>query len=430
MIHRLSQVLLALAVAAVPALVASEPATAEARGGLRISVPSRFSPNGDGVQDDVRITIRVAADARVRLEIGAASQRTLARRVDLGVLTKGVHTWTWNGRNQSGKVVTDRAYRVRASTGTETATDQVQVDTRFEPVLLAPTYGADAGAAARVYPRTTVVPDTLPLSVVVDEKKIVDLELVIRDARGRVVRRANAVGRLTTTTGEVYALGRTVEWAAMRGGRPLPPGRYSAVAVGADLAGNSGRSVRVPIWVSADRLVWKEASTTVTPAETRFGPCEWSTANGCGDQPDCGTVAPSALYVGGLSYRSAACPTGWDPVWNRALGSHLLEVPEATGVRGLAAVRVSFTGAPTTAGEPDTGVLTVAGGTDGAGPTVTGTSGQSGWVEDPAWGVGLTGDDVLPQRDPAALWSFATTGTDSVDVASFTVDVRYLAVAG
>ena len=30
---------------------------------------------------------------------------------------------------------------------------------------------------------------------------------------------------------------------------------------------------------------------------------------------------------------------------------------------------------------------------------------------------------------PGAAWSFATTGTDSVDVASFTVDVRYLAVA-
>ena len=35
----------------------------------------------------------------------------------------------------------------------------------------------------------------------------------------------------------------------------------------------------------------------------------------------------------------------------------------------------------------------------------------------------------IPQRAPGAAWSFATTGTDSVDVASFTVDVRYLAVA-
>ena len=35
----------------------------------------------------------------------------------------------------------------------------------------------------------------------------------------------------------------------------------------------------------------------------------------------------------------------------------MVEVPETTGVRGLAAVRVSFVGAPTTAGESDTGTL-------------------------------------------------------------------------
>ena len=105
----------------------------------------------------------------------------------------------------------------------------------------------------------------------------------------------------------------------------------------------------------------------------------------------------------------------------------MLEVPEATGVRGLAAVRVSFVGAPTTAGEPDTGTLVVSGA--GGGSRVVGTSGQSAWVEDPAWGEGLDRSYPLPQRDPAAHWSFGTSGTSSVDVASFTVDVRYLAVA-
>ena len=36
---------------------------------------------------------------------------------------------------------------------------------------------------------------------------------------------------------------------------------------------------------------------------------------------------------------------------------------------------------------------------------------------------------ALPQRDPAVLWGFGTSGASSVDVATFTVDVRYLAVA-
>jgi hypothetical protein len=63
---------------------------------------------------------------------------------------------------------------------------------------------------------------------------------------------------------------------------------------------------------------------------------------------------------------------------------------------------------------------------------VVGTTGQSTWVDDPAWGEGSAGDPdrYIPRRDPAAAWSFFTTGTDSVDVATFTVDVRYLAVMG
>ena len=61
---------------------------------------------------------------------------------------------------------------------------------------------------------------------------------------------------------------------------------------------------------------------------------------------------------------------------------------------------------------------------------VVGTSGQSEWVLDPVWGEGEAGepDSYVQRRDPGAAWSFFTTGTDSVDVASFTVDVRYLAV--
>ena len=51
-------------------------------------------------------------------------------------------------------------------------------------------------------------------------------------------------------------------------------------------------------------------------------------------------------------------------------------------------------------------------------------------MEEPAWGEGLDRSYPLPQRDPAAVWSFLTRGSSSVDVASFTVDVRYLAVAG
>ena len=91
-------------------------------------------------------------------------------------------------------------------------------------------------------------------------------------------------------------------------------------------------------------------------------------------------------------------------------------------------MRGAFAGAPTAAGEPDAGTLVV-GGADG-GATVVGSSGRSPWVDDPTWGEGMVGDPDLgvPDRAPAAVWTFTTTGTDSVDVASFTIDVRYLVV--
>jgi hypothetical protein len=201
------------------------------------------------------------------------------------------------------------------------------------------------------------------------------------------------------------------------------------VVAGRDKAGNTGRSQTVKIWVSDDQLEWREATATVTADASEVGPCTYSSANGCGDYTSCGRVVASSLFPGGLSYRSAECtaPTSTLQTQPSAGATHMLEVPEATGVRGLSAVRVSFEGAPTTAGEADTGTLYVHG--RAAGSTVAGTSGQSAWVQEPSWGAGLVGDDVIPQRDPAAVWSFVTKGTDSVDVASYTVDVRYLAVA-
>ena len=88
-------------------------------------------------------------------------------------------------------------------------------------------------------------------------------------------------------------------WAAQRGGKPLPRGRYTAVVTGRDKAGNLGASERVKVWVSDDQLVWRETTTTVLASELRFGPCTYSSANGCGDFPDCGQVVPSTLYAVG-----------------------------------------------------------------------------------------------------------------------------------
>lgn len=441
MVRRLTQAILGLALLVTPALAVVAPADA-AGNGWRISATSRFSPNGDGVKDTLSIRYRVPDETHVYLTVSRADDRLRhLRTVDLGTQTAGTHEWTWDGRNQSGKRLLDQRYVVsvydHAPTGQAArAYKKVQVDTTFWAELSAPTYGAELGAPARVFPRTTVVTDALDLAAYSEEKKLTSLELVIRNGKGRVVRRADVAEPRRSTNGYLYGHGRTVEWAAVRGGKPLPSGRYTAVVVGQDKAGNSGRTDAVKIWVSADKLEWQEKTVTVAPDGSTVGPCEYDSGMGCGDYTFCGRVVPSGLFTGGLSYRSAECATPPTNLQTQAVAhaTHMLEIPEATGVRGLAAVRVAFTGAPTTAGEPDTGTLVVDGtyspAPDPTTSVVKGTSGQSAWVEEPRWGEGLAENvaDGLPQRDPAVLWGFSTYGTDSVDVASFTVDVRFLAV--
>ena len=438
MVRRLALAIMGLALLVSPAL-AVVPSANAAGNGWNVAAASRFSPNGDGVKDTLSIRYRLPVGAHVRLTISPTAKRRRpvpVRRVDLGEQPAGTHTWTWNGRTQSGKQLVDKSYVIRlydvgpTTRQRERASKWVQVDTVFWAGLTTPTYGARPGAPARVYPRTTAVTDTLDLDASA-ERQTTALELIIRNRKGRVVRRADVARPLTTTNGELYGYGRTVSWTAVRGGKPLPRGRYTAVVAGRDKAGNTGRSRTVKIWVSDDRLEWRETTTTVTPDESDFGPCTYSMANGCGDYPSCGEVVASTLYAGGLSYRSKPCE---DPGYDKsyASSSHLLEVPEATGVRGLSAVRVAFAGTPTTAGESDTGRLHVwsRDGIEGAG-FIVGTTGQSTWI-DPSWGEGDQGypDSYVPRRDPAAAWSFSTVGTDSVDVATFTVDVRYLAVQG
>ncbi|NYE36564.1 hypothetical protein F4692_001697 [Nocardioides cavernae] len=427
MVRRLAQVVLALAVAAIPVVVTTSPS--EARPSYGLSVPSVFSPNGDGVQDSVRVRYTVPEPTRVRLEVSRAGRGKgrVVRKVDLGWKVKGTYRWTWDGRNEQGNRIGEGLYRVTLALpdGSGVAGDRVKADTSFTAELSSPVHG-ERGARARVFPRSTEVADAVELTAYSGEKRLESLRLVISNAVGKVVRDADVDELLLTGGGYRYGYGRTVAWAAKRGGRPLPRGSYTAVVTGRDKAGNTGMSAPLEVWVSGDQLVWKETTTTVTPSESRVGVCAYTTANGCGEDHPCGQVVPSALFEGGLSYRPAACVPADPDRSDAATSRHMLEVPEAAGVRGLGAVRVSFVGAPTTAGGPDTGTLSVPGTTTS---TVHGTSGESAWVEGPAWGEGLVAAYNVPHRAPAAVWDFGTSGTDSVDVASFTVDVRYLVVA-
>lgn len=430
-VRRLVQAVTALALAAAPVALVTAAAPAQAGPAYNVSVPSRFSPNGDGVQDTLRVRFTVPKPTRVRLEISGAgrgsSGRTIAA-VDLGWKKRGTYAWAWDGRKANGRRVGDGLYYVRLAvpSGTGRAADRFLVDTTFEPELTTPAYGLEV-PRPRVFPRSTEVTDAVELTAFTREKRLSSMRLVIRDARGKVVRDADVDDELLNDAGYRYGYGRTVAWAAQRGGAALPPGRYTAVVTGRDRAGNLGTSDPMRIWVSADRLVWKEVTTTLTPVGSAYAdPCLGS---GCGDYQPCGSVVPSALFAEGLSYRSVECTGQFRyPLASR---SHQLLVPEATGVRGVAEARVGFTGAPTSAGESDTGELGVWT-SDGSDVVVRGSTGaETGWVDDLGGGSGRSVEDydgnavLVP---PGVQWSFTTRGSDSVDVDRFTVTYRYAVV--
>ncbi|RYC07328.1 FlgD immunoglobulin-like domain containing protein [Nocardioides zhouii] len=447
-----------LAAAVVAATLSSAPpATAGTAAPAEFAVvaPESFSPDGDGVKDEIPVRIMLPRDAaKVVVEIAHYYGRGVVRTTAILLRqSAGVTTWTWDGRSDRGKRLRDGPYVVevravwadtRIPRGAPLM-DVVHIDTEFDPSLSAPTFGVAEGKATyRVFPRSTAVRDSLPLRARIDEHAVTRLSLVIRNSAGRVVREVDAnrvveessLGYLPDGDGgleELKARGRTVEWTGRRGGRPLPPGRYTGVVEGRDRAGNRGSSETLSLFVSRDRLVWKEKTEEVGVAASAVESCDfYPDEYKCADGADCGSVVPSAIFPGGLSYRSGPSRPDCREVTARSL--HYLEVPEATGVRGLDAVRVAFAGAPTTAGETDIGTLKVYGPVVGSTLTsanVFGVSGQSAWAPDPLWGDGLApegGDYRVLQRDPAALWQFATTGDDAVDVRTWTVDVRYLAV--
>ena len=145
---------LGLALLVSPAL-AGVPSADAAGNGWSVAAAARFSPNGDDVKDTLSIRYRLPVGGHPRLTISPASDRRRPiRRVDLGNQPAGTHTWTWNGRNESGKQVVDKSYVIRiydvepTTWQLQRASKKVQVDTTLRPELTAPTYGAEPGAPA------------------------------------------------------------------------------------------------------------------------------------------------------------------------------------------------------------------------------------------------------------------------------------------
>ena len=419
-------VLALLGAAPVPAVAA----TAHGAAGPRITVTRAFSPNGDGVKDEALVRFRLTTAATVRVRVLDAGGATVVTR-RLGRLTAGLQTWTWNGRDTAGERARDGEYAVVLSAaGRDSAPAPVLVDRRLRARDTHVALGdlpSSRPDSVTLFPRSAAIHDVLVARPVLFESRLRRGSVTITDPSGDVVLRR----RLPRSGTSFIAPELPWDGRDRRTGRPLPAGTYTLRVKATDLAGNRGSARPLDVVLSPERLVWIEETRRVVPRDVgHTSVCgTWSGANGCPDAVPCGPLLPSALFAGGLSHQSAPCTDYRAGLPPRAESASWFPVTEA--VRGLGAMRVAFEGAPTVAGEGDTGTLTVFGA--GGAPPVRVSSGSgaaTGWVAEPSGGLGSAPDEHgTPRMPPSALWFFETTGTDSFDVASYTVDLRYLGVA-
>jgi flagellar hook assembly protein FlgD len=395
---------------------------------------THFSPNDDRVKDKARIGYTLAKKSKVTVKVRRTNgaEKVVLRR-ELGKVSRGPHTWKWNGKNDNRHVVRDGQYRVvfvadqvaRKGKTRRDSTD-VFVDTVYEPPGLTTN-------SATVYPRTPGVTDQIGFRHGVlgstEEDLAVRVELRVLDAADNVV----------YTRAEPYRPGfdYPLVWDG-RGsdGAVLPAGRYRAELAAVDLAGNAGTAGWAFVSVSDVPLVEATGTMTVSPTASNAAPpagarvTDGRAATTGGDDVvpvPCGTVVPSTVYAdpGAMSYRSSDACGGTYARPSIATATGSVDLRAVTAPRGISSVQVAMRGKPTVEGEADTAELRVGlfgaesatpvRSAPGAGESVTSSS-----FVGPGW---------VPTRErlwPGATWSITTHAVDSYDVAAVTVTYKYL----
>jgi hypothetical protein len=410
-----------------------------------------FSPNGDHVKDKGRVTFKLAKKSEVTVKVRRTNKaETVVYQERLGKLTRGKHTWTWNGKNLNRRVVGDGSYWVMfvadqvADDGqTGRAWGYVHVDTKFD-VTWRPEANTDT-----VYPRTTVIHDRIGITLNNDDSDPMTalgaFETTLKDQQGDVVYKGRS---------KAYHWGMYQDaWPTVFAGTfpksdPLPAGAYTFRYKVRDLAGNPGGTKFLTVHVSDKALVEARGTVVVPPADPTTQPTQpsqvapsgvtasvrdgrSSTDVGQNEAPrvPCGTVVASEVYTepDAKSYRSSdACGDDWfRPAIATARGGVDLStiLTREVAPRGVQLATVSMRGKPTVSGETDTAWLRAFGYSNSssvasaavAEETVTPAQVRFEWDS-------IYGADYFWRLG----WTIETTGNDSFDVADVTVTYHYL----
>ena len=380
-----------------------------------------FSPNGDHRKDTARFTLKLTRRAQVTVRVARRNHPPAVVRDRLGYLRAGSHAWTWDGRKDNGRRARDGAFYVvvTAKVAGSGVAQRARTSTQIDTIYVA---GKVAANGTTVYPHSTVVHDQVWFGNPTRDTRMATGSLVVTDGVGRQVFR---------DTQRLWPYDRGAQLAAVwdgrnQQGRVVRAGHYWVRIIGTDKAGNTGRTPRHRVDVSATPLVEATGSATVTPKDTLQAPAEVSCdyiqgPNDCPVTTPCGKVVDSTTFTepGSLSYRSSStCPDGALNPRHVATGSHFLALDPATVPRGVRTDEVSMLGAPKTAGAPDQGYLTLSSQTTASGPdTSVHETSTSTWT-----------NPAQPNTQPITGlgWGVQTRGDDAYDVKSFTVNYTYL----
>lgn len=341
----------AFVAAAAVAVVAAPLATADAAGLTRpvidvhvdINKGVSLSPNGDRSKDRASIKFTLAKKSDVIVRVRRHNRaRTVVYKKRLGTLSRGDHTWEWNGKNLNGNVVRDGRYsavfvadQVAQAGKTGRRSAGVFVDTDFN-AQWAPKLSADI-----VYPHTTVIHDEIGVTLDNDRydpmTALGNVVSTLKDAQGRVVWTSRPFDYHASEYPAVMPL--SFSGLDPKNQHPLPAGTYRLRYKVWDMAGNRGGSKAVTVHVSGKPLIEStgsivvpptggskaselaaDTSATTKPTGVRDG--RSSTSGGNDTQPvPCGTVVPSEVYTepGAMSFRSSdTCGGTWRArAWRR-----------------------------------------------------------------------------------------------------------------
>ncbi len=236
---------------------------------LRFAVqPMRFSPNGDGVRDRVRLGFDLTERAKIRFSVMDSEGNEVRRIVDdreLGGSTKRSikHRFWWNGRDDAGHRVPDGVYRMRVVRRDEDRVidsfKEITVDTRPPRVrMAAATPGVIAPGEPGQRPRVKLSYDGPPNQA--PEFRVFRTD----DGPPRVVLRFRGKGRSGVWDGR------------LRDRRPAAPGDYAFTVRVRDHAGNEATA---PAAIPTLRIARPGTGVSVRPLTLR-GPLSVTPAGG------------------------------------------------------------------------------------------------------------------------------------------------------